>query len=171
MCWTPILAFFFNRTDASPWVQLLLPAGLILVVMGLFMSLRKRRKRDASAPTAREQIERQRQTRGMQSDLEELMVEIERLTRRFASQLDAKTAQLEALVRDADARIAELKQLQGQASSSDSTVSFAAEAETTDPLTARVLELSKLGTSPVDIARQLNEHVGKIELILALRKG
>jgi hypothetical protein len=42
---------------------------------------------------------------------------------------------------------------------------------TLDPLTRRVYELSDAGHNPVDIARALDEQIGKVELILALRAG
>ncbi len=38
-----------------------------------------------------------------------------------------------------------------------------------DPLTANVYELADRGRSPLEIARYLDEQVGKVELILALR--
>jgi hypothetical protein len=40
-----------------------------------------------------------------------------------------------------------------------------------DPLARRVYELADGGMDAVAIARQLNEHVGKVELMLALREG
>lgn len=40
---------------------------------------------------------------------------------------------------------------------------------TTDPLTASIYELADRGRSPLEIARHLDEQVGKVELILALR--
>ena len=42
-------------------------------------------------------------------------------------------------------------------------------ATSNDPLAASVYELADAGVDPIAIARQLNEHVGKVELILALR--
>ena len=39
-----------------------------------------------------------------------------------------------------------------------------------DPLADRVYQLADAGQDPVAIARHLNEHVGKVELILALRQ-
>lgn len=41
--------------------------------------------------------------------------------------------------------------------------------EALDPLTANVYELADRGRTPVEIARNLDEQVGKVELILALR--
>ncbi len=38
----------------------------------------------------------------------------------------------------------------------------------TDPLNERILELASEGRTPVEIAQTLNEHLGKVELILAL---
>ncbi|MBT8484329.1 MAG: hypothetical protein KJO43_02035, partial [Phycisphaerae bacterium] len=38
-----------------------------------------------------------------------------------------------------------------------------------DPLARAVYELADLGEDPVTIARRLDEQVGKVELILALR--
>jgi hypothetical protein len=40
-----------------------------------------------------------------------------------------------------------------------------------DPVTRRVYELADDGLPPVEIARELDEHVGKVELILALRSA
>lgn len=42
---------------------------------------------------------------------------------------------------------------------------------TLDPLSASVYELADRGRSPVEIAQQLDEQVGKVELILALRQA
>ena len=39
-----------------------------------------------------------------------------------------------------------------------------------DDLTRNVYRLADAGHDPVAIAQQLNEHVGKVELILALRR-
>ncbi|MBL1219046.1 MAG: hypothetical protein D8M59_16325 [Planctomycetes bacterium] len=41
---------------------------------------------------------------------------------------------------------------------------------TVDPLTSSVYELADRGRSPIEIARELDEQVGKVQLILALRQ-
>ena len=139
-------------------------------------------------PTAQEQIQQNRQHRGMRSDLERLMVEIEELSKRFASQLDAKSIQLDRLLSEADQRIAQLERLGRDAvefgpSSFDTTVGGPGSSPTgqetgssndqasVDPLTRSVYELADQGHDASQIARQLNEHVGKVELILALRRA
>ena len=40
-----------------------------------------------------------------------------------------------------------------------------------DPITREVYELADAGHAPVEIARKLGQHTGKVELILALREG
>ncbi len=170
----PVLGLTFDTSVLSPLVPWLPVLGVALITLGVMMRLRHRRKRVSGQPTAREQLERAKQTRAMKTDLEELMVEIERLTRRFASQIDAKTAELETLLREADERIGELRRHHGQIpppprarAASDP---YADATDTADPLSRSVFDLADEGLPPVEIARKLNEHVGKVELILALRK-
>jgi hypothetical protein len=50
-----------------------------------------------------------------------------------------------------------------------SSASASASAVPADPLTTTVYELADAGHDPVQIAQQLDEQVGKVELILALR--
>jgi hypothetical protein len=38
-----------------------------------------------------------------------------------------------------------------------------------DPLARQVYQLADTGLAPADIAQKIGEHVGKVELILALR--
>jgi hypothetical protein len=42
---------------------------------------------------------------------------------------------------------------------------------TSDPLCASVYSLADSGSDAVAIAKQLDEHIGKVQLILALRGG
>ena len=187
LCILPILARTFKASD---FVVVL---GIVMVTTSLLMALRKRRAKAAAAPTAQEQIQQTRQHRGMRGDLETLMVEIEELSKRFASQLDAKSIQLEGLLNEADQRIARLERLKqdntearpssfnatggqnsplaGQeAESSGGRPSTVIKGAANDPLTRSVYELADQGHDADQIARQLNEHVGKVELILALRQ-
>ena len=187
-------ALLAQNAPQSLLVQLLLPVGLGLIATGLIFMLRKR-SRTGGAPSARAQLERVRNVDGMKDDLQALMVEIERMTRRFASQVEAKTTELEALIAEAEQRIAELRELR------DATADAAALSPSTrgydpgppsdapalnpppadddaptgpslrDELSVRVLQLADEGHDAQAIARELDEHVGKIELILALRQA
>jgi hypothetical protein len=156
--------------------DLMMMAGVALITLVLMINLRKKYRkggRAASADsqeqlTSREKIERIKQTAGMKDDLRSMMVELEDLTRRFGSQLDARAMKIEKLLREADERVKQLEQLTGQ------TVSRRAEPMSEQPepddLTRKVTRLSDQGKGPGEIAAALEEHIGKIELILALRQ-
>lgn len=173
----------------------LLLLGLAMVTISLMMRARKRRMRQEPPLTAREQVERMKQARGMRGDLEELMVEIEQLAKRFGAQLDAKTVQLEQMLRDAEAMVARLEELrrgttnagaaEGAATSQapggepesagisevGPALSTGAADDPADPMARSVYELADQGLDAAQIAQRLNEHVGKVELILALRNA
>ena len=141
----------------------------------MLLVYRKRRAKAAKAPTPHEQIQRITQQRGMQGDLENLMVEIEQLSKRLSAQLDAKSLELERLVNDADKRLTQLQEaIQHPGFSHSAPTNQPQDAQTLpntdDPLVQSVYRLADQGLGPAEIARQLNEHIGKIELIMALRK-
>lgn len=168
----------------------LLIIGIMFIIAAMF-SLGRSRKRAASGNvSARDNLERAKAKQGVRDDLEALMVDIEQMARRLSAQLDAKTIQVEKASREADERIAQLRALQEQlarpnihaaaasappeagnyAVSSPSDTDSGADPHA-DPLTHEVYALADQGRGPSDIARQLNEHIGKVELILALRKA
>ena len=175
----------------------LLLLGVVLVTMWLLMRIRKRRTKAGPRLSPREELERAHQSRGLRGDLEELMVEVEQLAKRFGTQLDAKSIQLERLIRQSDERIEALHRLAETSSNrsmprstevrSDladlashapaipapaaATPNTESHVDDGDPLTKSVYELADAGTDPVEIAKKLNEQVGKVELILALRNA
>jgi hypothetical protein len=191
---------FLNSTIIS-----FLPViGILLIIASLVMGIRKRKRRAATAPTAREQLERTQQQQGMRDDLQSLMVEIEQLAKRLSSQLDTKTVYLEKVISEADEKIAQLQRLrdevedaqsedasagarrasiagrttaggQGQTATSQpgprlSQPKRQAVGGAPDALTQSVYDLADQGKPASEIASELNEHIGKIELILALRQ-
>jgi len=171
----------------NPLANYLLVAGVALLVFIFWFNVRKRVARNENLDP-REKIERDKQVGGMKNDLRSMMVELDELTRRFSSQLDAKAVKLERLIEQADQRIA---QLNGQVGAKHGVIEtpdapedeegeplreaasggdeIAAEDET-DPLAENVYRLSDEGHDAGEIARQLDEHIGKVELILALRQ-
>ncbi len=189
----PLFDYLPALAERTVVTDMMLVLGIVLITAWAFSKLRKRRRSDAQRPTALEQLELSRQQRGMRGDLEDLMVEIEQLARRLGAQLDAKSFHIEKLMREADQRIARLEQLNpGQHSPRETThpahaVSeprtnpSPAPSEPADPnasapslndaLARSVYDLADRGLNAVDIARQLDEHVGKVELILALRES
>lgn len=177
----PMLAEF-QRTD------LVFAAGILMITMALMSWYKKRRRREATHPvlSPTEQLERNKQLRGVRGDLETLMVEIEQFSKRLAAHLDAKTIAIELLLKQADLRIAELKRLNGNPLHDNmrdqpapiegvtdeppiKTITRSAPEIPDDPLSRSVYQLADQGLPADAIARKLNEHVGKIELILALR--
>jgi seryl-tRNA synthetase len=175
----------FELSDLSSNLSWTLPfLGVVLITVSLMMGIRKRRRRSHAKGTARDRVEELKQHQAVRGDFEQLMVEVEQLSKRFGAQLDAKTVQMERLIEEAEQKIAELKQLEQarqatnqssvtQASSSkpQATASTATESSTPDDTLKRsVCGLADQGHDPIEIARRLNEHVGKVELILALRK-
>lgn len=167
----------------------LLLLGILMVTLSLLMRLRKRQKGAGQRLTAREELERARQSRGLRGDMEELMVEVEQLAKRLGAQLDAKSIQIERLVREADEKIAHLQRLQDETTVSKAAVRVSPQMNSRPPhpestpttapttssvedlLTKSIYELADAGTDPVEIAKNLDEHVGKVELILALRNA
>ncbi|MCE9591326.1 MAG: hypothetical protein K8S99_12470 [Planctomycetes bacterium] len=174
--------------------NLLLYAGLaLLAAWGVMWFVRRykdgRPRQERHAMMPEEKIERGKQERGAKDDLETLMIEIDDMTKRVGSRLDAKIAQVERAIREADERIAELQRVQGagtvpqvQAPRPSPTVVTTGRtpsppqpvtpaAEPADELSRKVYNLSDSGKSAVEISRQLREHIGKVELILALRRA
>ena len=173
-------AIVLAQTDSIIPPTALFIAGVILITAWLFMRMRKRRIDGPGHPTAREQLERYRQHDGVKNDLEGLMVDIEQLAKRLGAQLDAKAMRLEKLIDDADLRISQLDSPPGPTATAATTPPPLAPPDTAppspapthspDPLTADVYALADDGLTPPQIATRLDEHTGKIELILALRQ-
>jgi len=174
VCPPPTLAALLSLTDG------LLIGGLLLIVASLLFSIRGRRRKTESHPTVDEEIERRRQARGLRGDLEQIMVEIEQLAKRMSAQLDAKAMHVEMLLRETDQKIEQLKRLQSDRGHSDTPADTAAVGSATgdepasdeqDGIARSVYALADTGLDASQIARKLEEHVGKVELILALRDG
>lgn len=110
----------------------------------------------------------------------------------LCARLDERAARIESLLLDAKSAIARLEALQSavpaptpprpkraakNAAPEPPLVEVVAQSPSTtraaqspsDPLCARVYQLADSGADAVEIARQLSEHTGKVQLILALR--
>jgi len=184
----------FNFQEMSPALNIAVPLlGVLLITIGMMMGIRGKRRRANARGSARDRVDELRQRQAVRGDLDQLMTEVEQLAKRFGTQLDAKTMQMERLLDEADRKIAELKQLEQARREAMSLQSPQAsylkpQAPETHPpshvphppspapspddaLKRSVCALADRGVDPVEIANQLNEHVGKVELILALRKA
>ena len=172
----------------------LLLLGVALVTTSLLWRVRRRRRAAAMDEESRdEQLERLKQQRGIRGDLEDLMVEIEQLAKRMSAHLDAKTMHIEKLLAEADAKIEAIERLNRSALTGDGapashdllranpeTVANGVDqavhatrdvgSQVADPLAATIYEMADEGMDADAISRKLEEPIGKIELILALRK-
>lgn len=154
---------------------------LLIIGIGLiafwFLVRANRKPRGETNLLPEEQIERLRQSHGMRGDLDRAMEEIEDLTKRLGDRLDQKSRSLERLLAEADEKIAELKRLKGEpaAPAAPSPLKFSSHANVSpmsdDPLARSVYDLFDAGHAPIEIAKRLNEQIGKVELILALRRA
>jgi len=168
-----------ETSGGNPLANYLLIAGVAVLIFVLWFNVRKRVAGHEQLDP-REKIERDKQVSGMKNDMRSMMVELDELTRRFSSQLDAKAMKLERLIEQADQRIATLTGKPVEVERSDvaersrEAASGEEEIETTvgspDPLAEGIYRLADEGKDPGEIARQLDEHIGKVELILALRQ-
>ena len=171
--------------------------GVVMIGVILTMSIRgKIARRKAATLPPRERLEDIKARSKVRQNLERHEVEMLDTAQRVAAQLDAKTMQLEKLILEADARIADLDRRLGTgfrptaSLGPDSALGAGTGAgagsprvpeivsarpapgrPALDPLTASVYELADAGHKPLDIARRLDEQIGKVELILALREA
>jgi len=167
--------------------DLLLGGGVLLLCVWALGSLRKKlvARAELARKTPGERIANVRQRAAGQAHVESLMADAEELTRRLAAHLDNKAARLEKLIAEADDRLARLEEAAGPSGAARpsprrrSIHEGAREEghrattllhEGADPLTRRVHELADEGLGTIEIAQRLEEQVGKVELILALRQ-
>jgi hypothetical protein len=177
----------------SQWLPaMLVSLGIVIMLVLWTMSMRGRiAKRNAEQLTPREQIDRIKA--GHQSRNYDDTHAVEFVTRasEIAARLDNKAERLEQLLAETDDRIMQLRHLLREASETQSPQRDDAPSQpdappppkdnidatppppppehTSDPLTRSVWSLADAGRTPVEIAQELNEQVGKVELILALR--
>ncbi len=152
---------------------------MVVVVVGfaIFMTFSIRgkiAKRNAARPSARELVEQMKNhPRVVAADAQGHAAILEDTARRLSAQLDNKSRRLEKLIDDADRRIATLGLRTAPAATAPTAAAHAPPRSNggpaNDALTQNVYELSDAGRSSLEIAQRLDEQVGKIELILALR--
>ena len=153
---------------------------------------RKTRKDPLAGPSPFSSLAAQRR---IENQMTELLVELEKMTRQMNAQLDTRAAKLEELIRQADERLAALEGRTGpgrQAGSrgtggvglSDPGLAPAGVADPgvaeagdlppppipIDPRHAMVYRLADEGRNLHEIAREVQQPAGEVELILKLRR-
>lgn len=102
----------------------------------------------------------------VRSNLERLLVDLEELARKINAGIDTRFCKLEVVIKQADERIKRLEQLTGGDGAEQG-----AESENPDPQKQIIYKLADTGKSAVEIAQELNQHPGEVELILSLRRS
>ena len=176
------------NTAALDWVPpLLMVVGIILLGLIFTYSIRSKvARRNAAQPAPRQRIEQLKSAAKRQDDIQVTVADSLKTIQDLAARLNNRAERLERLISEADERISQLEASVedaaaeiGRASSNDGGGFPVAESPETapepalpdDPLTRAVYEMADAGRDPVAIARELDEQIGKVELILALRQG
>ncbi len=157
--------------------------GVVSLGFILIISVRgKIARRNAEQPSPRELIESAKATHQRREGVEAVSVDLLETAQRLGAQLDNKAQRLEQLMAQADLRLVALAKAARNPAAPGESASPApgsrvpppaaepGEPARLDPLTGAVYELADTGRSPVEIAKELDEQVGKVELILALRE-
>ncbi len=180
-----LLAGGATPTDGAS--QLVMLAGLVLVVISLmvFTHRRVRRAQNAKLIPARKRYNENSRYTAIRSGIDEAITQLDQLARQVHGQLDTRFAKLEAVIRDADERIERLSKL-SKRNMADAALDVTLEEE--DPLNtfpavasaeghspshahANVWRLADSGMSAPDIAKDVGKLTGEVELILSLRRA
>ncbi|MCW5755295.1 MAG: hypothetical protein KIT24_11365 [Phycisphaeraceae bacterium] len=164
-------------TSLPSWVPLgIAMFGFVVLMHTLIRSMRRSRARtsDMSRPPKERLSELRQEALKRRDPVESLMADATELCQRLASQLDAKAARLEQLIARAesmasnfDRRLAETPTLQRSTHPPADSRPSSAPAE---PLMSRVYALADQGLSPRDIAQEVDQPQGHVELMLNLRR-
>ena len=173
----PMTSLLLETTPPNPtfkWALIALAVATIFYATVVRPAMKRKKdpldhKPIAGSLTKERTVERQMQN---------LLVELSEMTRQITAQLDTRSQKLQLLIQDADERIEALKQLErlGDLPRVESTwpsipppAREAPPPEPVDEQHQRVYTLADRGMIAGEIAKQLNQPRGEVELILALR--
>jgi len=176
-------------------VMILVVCILGIGVIFLIYTRSRIEQRSVRAGTPRERIEEIKDRAAAEGELNTSMAELLELSRRLAAQLENRAERIEQLIQQADARIEALgglatkKRFAAGSPPANGVLPLANDAPddrlslereklehlSRDDRAARdvheeIHRLADQGFSSVEIAQRLDEHTGKVELVLALRK-
>jgi hypothetical protein len=150
---------------------LLVAVGTLTIIYAVIRPM-FRRKDPLQKPPAYASLSRQR---AVEREMQNVLVELAEMARQITAQLDSRATKLELLIKDADQRIAQLKESPAPAAPSPLQENPPAppepmDASPPDPRYAEIYAMADQGRSAREIAEQLNRPSGEVELILALRR-
>jgi hypothetical protein len=170
------------------WMPVFMAAAVVAMAVLITMSVRARiSRRQSSRPDPRQVLEKLRSTASRGDNVHAVTARAVDTVQQVAAQLDNKAERLEQLLVEATEKIEALEaRLRAAADATaaplpppsiappveepPSPLESPKPAEPADPLTRSVYELADSGNDPLQIAQRLEEQVGKVELILALRE-
>lgn len=173
----------FSKDDSTQWMAL---AVGVVATLYLVMRGRSKIKKD---PLSRKPVPfGVAQQRQIERDISGLMVEMLQTAQQMTAQLDTRAARLEVLLKEADVKLAALKNASAPAAPKTSSPLTLSDTPATsqlpsdnappapetpetppDPRHRDIYALADQGRSTGEIARHLNRPNGEVELILALR--
>lgn len=169
------------ESPADNLAVMLIVLGVVAVGVLMSISIRSRMaNRHADRTSPGETLEQIRRHTDRSADADAAAARLIDTAQQAAAQLDVKAERLAQLIGDADERIATLQSLTLAALDAIESkpqpylkppVAEAASRLPADLLTRSVYELADRGASPVEIAQEIDEQVGKVELILGLRRS
>jgi hypothetical protein len=149
---------------------LLVSVGMLTIIYAVIRPM-LRRKDPLQKPPAYASLSRQR---SVEREMQNVLVQLAEMARQITGQLDSRATKLELLIKDADQRIAQLKET--PVPPAPPTIESAPiesppqDASPPDPRYAEIYAMADQGRSAREIAEQLNRPSGEVELILALRR-
>jgi chromosome segregation ATPase len=176
-------------SSLSSWSQVsstqaVLLCGAVGVLILMAWSIGRREKRAARMPQP-SALEAQANDRRLQSsarEINELLLELDQAAQRLHARLDSRINKLESAIKEADQRVASLRQEQAVLESTPridfrlapvdphaDEINDAAERD--DDRFSTIHRLADSGLSALQIAQEVDKPTGEIELILALRKA
>lgn len=178
----PFSSLLLTATPHDGSLQYLVLGGAGLLV--IYVLMRPKKKKDPLIPSSpRLSIAQQK---SVERQMESLLVEFSKMARQMSAQLDTRAAKLELLLKEADEKLAALREASAAAGPrhpepqtlpSNGQGSPEQDPLPVPPLTAHrqgsrhaeVYGLSDQGRSAQEIAREIGRPSGEVELILALR--
>lgn len=154
--------------------QLILLAGVALVLVALLWNSARRRSRASRVDGRASQFaarHNSRMEKQAADDLHELMMRLEELTREICGQIDTRYAKLERVIAEADRKLAELRAAEGQSAQPAGDDAPQSAPPPADPRHVAIYERFEAGQSAVDIARSLGITAGEVELVISLERS
>lgn len=172
--------------DWTPWA--LIGAGAVLLALWGYGKKRTSTNNRGSSSLADRLLGRAavtgRGTPNTSTEGDALGSDLEDLADHLCARMDERAERLESLLARAEETLARLELADRRVLAEESSPPLVEVVRTplrarapasvesaADPLSRRVYELADSGREPLDIARSLDEQVGKVQLILALRES